>query len=450
MKKNLATLFCLLLVSVFVSGCGGNVGKTGDGKATSGSAVSDHATSGSAASGNAVNAREEVQKHRFATDTNFYLPYGFDGIDRAEGFTMCQREDVSKKEDVKIDRFASLIYVTGEGVYYLKTDNTLWRMPIEKNAEGTDRVKQGSEEKILEEKDGIIADNGCYVNDSCIVYTTYGGNAVKYDRETGKKSIHPLDWNIASLSYINERCLIISNMYIGYIHWDLKEDTWTLFLEDADTEDDPIAVNGDLYFYVRIPSDGEEEEVRVYDAKRKEDKSFVSGSQLDSVCKAYVKELGGEYQYSAIWQIFSYGNKFYVEMQVDWHKDNTYWMRYVTLCADLKGKQKFYVAQDWMDFKKKNSQDETIHEKVDGCKKVVYNASSGICIANGKVIMFLGDADDFACYDPVKKTGKRITEKNKEYYFPYYDTSYGEVYPEWLIDGGMNFVPEELEGAWGC
>ena len=176
----------------------------------------------------------------------------------------------------------------------------------------------------------------------------------------------------------------------------------------------------------------------------------MTGKQLDSACEAYVKDLGGKYQFSAIGEIFSYEDKFYVEMQVDWHKNNTYWMRYVTLCVDLKGKQKPYVAKDWMDFKKKNSQDETIHEEVDGCKKVMYNASSGINIVDGKVIMLLGDADDIACYDPVKNTGKIITEKNKEYYFPYYDTSYEEAYPEWRMEGGMNFVPEELEGAWGC
>lgn len=445
MKRNLILVYVLLAVSLIGTGCGGNVGKTGDGKAASGSAVSDHAVSG-----DAVNVREEVQNcHRFATDTNFYLLYGFDGIDHADGFTMYVREDVSKKEDVKIDQFASLLYVTGEGVYYFKTDNTLWRMPIEKNEEGTDRVRQGSEEKILEEKDGIIEDSGCYVNDSCIVYITYKGNAVKYDRKTGKKNIHPLQANNASLSYINERSLIIGNMYVGYIHWDLAEDTWTQFLQEEDAGLDPIAVNGDLYFYVRDADSNSGEEVRLYDAEKKKDKVFVSGSQLDSACKAYVEDLGGEYQYSAIGEIFSCEDKFYVEMQISWHKDNIYWMRYVTFCVDLKEKWELYVAQDWMDFKKKNSQDKTIYENVDGCEKVTYNASSGIYMVDGKVIMLLGAADDIACYDPVKNTGEIITEKNKEYYFPYYDTCYREVYPEWRMEGGMNFVPEELEKYWG-
>lgn len=103
-----------------------------------------------------------------------------------------------------------------------------------------------------------------------------------------------------------------------------------------------------------------------------------------------------------------------------------------------------------MDFKEKNSKDSTIHEKVDGCNKVVYNASNGVCMADGKVIMLLGDAEDIACYDPVKKTGKIITKKDKEYYLPYYDTSCEEAYPEWQMEGGMSFIPEELEGYWGC
>lgn len=112
-----------------------------------------------------------------------------------------------------------------------------------------------------------------------------------------------------------------------------------------------------------------------------------------------------------------------------------------------KGKE-LYVEQDWMDFKEKNSKDSTIHEKVDGCNKVVYNASNGVCMADGKVIMLLGDAEDIACYDPVKKTGKIITKKDKEYYLPYYDTSCEEVYPEWQMEGCMNFIPEELEKYW--
>lgn len=467
MMRNLIRVCVILAVSLIGTGCAGKyVGKTGDGTAASGSAVSDHAVSGSAVSGaavsgaavsgDAVNAGEEVQKcHRFTTDTNFYLPYGYDEWEgKADGVTMYGREDVSKKEDVKIGQFASLIYVTGEGLYYFRTDHTLWRMPIVKNEEGTDRVRQGGEEKILEEKDGIIADSGCYVNDSYIVYITYKGNAVKYDRKTGKKSIHPLEGNIASLSYMNERSLIIFNTYSlrgEHIHWDLVEDTWTPFFEDRSTAGcNPIAVNGDFYFYARDVDSNGGEEVRLYDAKKKKDDVFVSRNQLDSACEAYVKDLGGKYQFSAIGEIFSCEDKFYVEMQVDWHKNNTYWMRYVTLCMDLKGKQKLYVAQDWMDFKKKNSQDETIYENVDGCEKVMYNASSGINIVDGKVIMLLGNADDIACYDPVKNTGKIITEKNKEYYFPYYDTSYEEAYPEWQMEGGMNFVPEELEGVWGC
>lgn len=68
--------------------------------------------------------------------------------------------------------------------------------------------------------------------------------------------------------------------------------------------------------------------------------------------------------------------------------------------------------------------------------------------AYGKVIMLLGDAEDIACYDPVKKTGKIITKKDKEYYLPYYDTSCEEVYPEWQMEGCMNFIPEELEKYW--
>lgn len=461
MKRKGIILLCAILAGVFVSGCGGEyTGKT----------VSGGAVSGQAVSGDAVKAEEETKKetkrgnennHRFATDTNFYLPYGGDDWEEdRDGFVMYLKEDISQKEKVKVDKLDNLLCVTGEGIYYFKSDKTLWRMPVEKNKKGTDVPKPEEAEKILEEKDGIIADSGCYVNDSYIVYITYEGDAVKYDRQTGKKSSHRLEGNIASISYINEGCLIVANMYSGYFHWDLTEDTWTQFFKNVYAGEDPAAVNGNFYFYAVSPGYSVEEEIqlyydakeiRLYDAKEREDKVFVSESQLNTACKAYVKEQGGKYNCSDIWQIFSYKDKLYVEMQVDWIKNDTYQMKYVTLCADLAQGTELYVEQDWMDFKEKTSEDTTIHEKVDGCKTVVYNASSGIYMVDGKVIMLLGDAEDIACYDPVKKTGKIITEKDKKYYLPYYDTSYEEAYPEWLMEeGGMNLIPEELDGYWGC
>lgn len=453
MKRKQIILLCAILAGVFVSGCGGEYA----GKTVSGGAVSGQAVSGDAVSGDAVKVRKEIgtgnkNNHRFATDTNFYLPYGGSGWreDGRDGFIMYLKADVSQKEKVKVDKLSNLLCVTDEGIYYDKRDNTLWRMPVGKNEKGIDVPKPEEEEQILEEKDGIIADSGCYVDDSWIVYITYEGDAVKYDRKTGKKSSHRLEGNIASLSYTGEESLIVGNMYSGYFHWDLTEDTWTQFFKDMDAGEDPVAVNGSFYFYVVSGRTGGEE-IRLYDANEREDKLFLSGDQLDTACEEYVKEQGGKYKCSNIWQIFSYKDKLYVEMQVDWIKNDTYQMEYVTLCEELAQGTKLYVEQDWMEFKEKNSEDTTIHEKVDECKKVVYNASSGICMMDGKVVMLLGDAEDTACYDPVKKTGKIITKKDTEYYLPYYDTSYEEAYPDWLLeDGGMNFIPEELDDYWGC
>lgn len=453
MKRKSMIVLCAILAGIFLFGCGGEyAGKTDGRKAVSEGAVSGQAVSGQVVSGAAVNVRKKIQNsHRFATDTNFYLPYGGDELeDRRDGFVMYMKEDVSQKEKIQVDKLSSLLCVTEEGIYYGKTDNTVWRMPIGKTKKGTDVPKPEEEELILEEKDGIIADSGCYVDDSYIVYITYEDDAVKYDRKTGEKSRHQLEGNIASISYIGEGVLIVSNMYGGYSHWDLTEDKWTQFYKNREVGEDPTVVNDRLYFYAVNDRNDGGADVRLYDVVEREDKMFLSGDQLDAACEAYVKDQGGKYRFSELCQIFSYKDKFYVEMQVDWSHKDTYKMEYVTLCADLNKGTGLYVEQDWMDFKEKNSKDSTIHEKVDGCNKVVYNASNGVCMVDGKVIMLLRDAEDIACYDPVKKTGKIITKKDKEYYLPYYDTSYEEAYPEWQMDGGMSFIPEELEGYWGC
>ena len=80
MKRKQIILLCAILAGVFVSGCGGEYA----GKTVSGGAVSGQAVSGDAVSGDAVKVRKEIgtgnkNNHRFATDTNFYLPYGGSG-----------------------------------------------------------------------------------------------------------------------------------------------------------------------------------------------------------------------------------------------------------------------------------------------------------------------------------------------------------------------------------
>ena len=146
-----------------------------------------------------------------------------------------------------------------------------------------------------------------------------------------------------------------------------------------------------------------------------------------------------------------------MEVQLDWTKQNQYRMNYVTLCVDTAGENKLRVDEDWMAFIRKNSTDETIKEKVRGCDSAVYNDSGGMYMVNGKVILFLNGKKGvhIGCYDLEEKTGKIVKEeKDTEYFLPYYDRGGADeyddgVYPEWQMEGGMNFVPSELEDYWG-
>lgn len=453
-RKEKGLVFCsMILIVVFLVSCGRK-----DEKYTS----SNHPVSGAAVSGSGSVAMETGElsgkmMHRFATDTNFYLPsYGEKrdeyGDKMMDGFECRRKDDVSKKEKIKISKFKCLLTVTEDSVYYLKKDNTLWRMPIEKDEKGADTLQGGEEEQILEEKEGIISDSGSFVFDTCIVYVTYEGNAVKYDWKKEEKSIHKLHGNIATLVPAGEDCLIVGNMYGGYFQWDIKTDMWTQFSDDGEAGEGAMAMSGDFFFYSGRDGETGGDEICRYNTKTRKAEVFLSEKQLDEACEAFIQEQGGEFKYLSMWQIFCHDNRLYVEVQIDWRKDKQYRMNYVTFCVDLAGEKELCVDRDWMDYVKENSKAGTIEvdDKIDECGTVVYNASNAVYLVDGKVIMILwnGDKNSIGCYDLEKKTGKIIERKSAEYYYPYYDIDYSEVYPEWYMEEGMNFVPEALEDYW--
>lgn len=481
MKKHLCLEICISLLifsCVSLAGCGGTSvhgdSNATDNRTTSGSAVSGSAVSGGAVSGSAVDnsdTRSETGVHRFATDTSFYMTAYKGGKkdelvnefdedstdDEIIGIQYCPKDDLTKNKIIKIPSFGGLLTVTEDDVYYLKTDKTVWRMPIEKDEEGADVLKPEREEKLLKEKEGIIRDQGVFTidsgsgRDSAIVYNTYKGHVKKYDWKAGKETVHKIEGNIARITPVSRDCFIVGNMYGGFFRWDIKTDKWTQFSDYEEAGQEAQAMGTDSFFYAAQDDETGAETVFRYGMGTKETETFLSEQQLSQACESYVGEQGGELIYYNLVHMFFYGEKLYVQMQADWKKENQYRMNYVIFCVDEKGKTPLCPAREWMDFLAENSEDERIQEKLEGCEEVRYNASQILHLIDGKLIVVLSGGESVCpgCYDLEKKSGGRISKGVPEYYMPYYDTD-SEAYPEYVLDGGMGIVPEELLDYWGC
>ena len=453
MRKT-TTLILTILFSLLMTSCGSNSTKP------SKDAARNDSVSGSASSGTALQeagSQAENMIHRFANSTNFYLPsdkavYIYNDPDHPyngfRGFISYLKDDVTKTEKTKIDHFDFLFSVTDEGVYYYKEDNTLWRIPIEKNSQGTDTIKLEKQEKVLSESEGIMEGSGGFINDSCIVYATYKGGAIKYDRNTGKKDRHSLYGNITSLVPVSESCLIVCNMYSGYYLWEIDTDQWTQFSNNGDATDDPYAAGEDSFFHA--VSYGSEEEIYRYKLGAGKDQRLFSDKQISKACQSYVDKKGGKYQSFALWQLFYYKDHLYVEAQVDWTRKKEFRMNYVIFEADLTTTPKLRICEELMDYFEKESDDKSIKEKIDENDKVVWNAANAMYLTDGKINMIMQGPKDIEvhCFDLEKNTGRKVTEKDPNYYLPYYNLPWKEVYDELVMEGGMNFVPEELESFW--
>ncbi len=449
---------CTVLTAGALTSCGGEyAGMPGNGP-VSGGAVSGTAVTGGAVSQEGI--RED--RHIYANDTSFYIgawaeDSEFDleldsdhHMDYVVGFVGYQKNDLTKREVIKVDGFRGLLCVSEEAVYYCKEDSSgehaygVWRMPIQKNEDGTDRLQKEKEEKILVEKDGIITDeNRGYTDDRYLVYFTYEGEAVKYNLKTGKQSRHKLEGNIASLEPVNGNNLIIANLYGGLSRWNLDTDEWDLFAKDENAYDEPAATNGETYFY----SKSEEDEVRRYDVKSGEEKRFLSEKQLSSACETFVTEQGGTFEWCFLSELFCQGDKLYLELQVDWTKEKAYRMNYVIFSVDLRGETRLRPEKGMMDCIQKNSTWQTLEtNKMKGCKKVVWNSGYCLYIIDGKAIFVMDHDKLTGCYDMASGKFEWVSGDDEMYYLPYYDLNASEAYPDWMMeDNSMNFIPEELE-----
>lgn len=153
--------FCLFLVVLFMTGCGGaHSGSSEGARAVSGPAVSGQAVSGSSVSGQAVSGSKGAGRYTYCSDRNLYYirePYS----DEAR---LVERDLESGAErEIPVDHIHEVCYADNDWVYYAKRTEVeqdgnchtivgeFCRSPIDKDSF---RMDEKAEELVLKEDSG--------------------------------------------------------------------------------------------------------------------------------------------------------------------------------------------------------------------------------------------------------------------------------------------------------
>lgn len=177
---------------------------------------------------------------------------------------------------------------------------------------------------------------------------------------------------------------------------------------------------------------------------------FLSEEQISQACEKVVTNKGGNFEWNGMHKLFCQGDRLYVELQLDWKKEKEYRMNYVIFSVDLQGETELDLERELMDYIEQKSSAVTWKTKaMKGCDRVVWN--SGCCeyIVDGKVIFILNSKNQVGCFDLADGTFQKVSNKDENYYLPYYDYNASEAYADWIMDNSMSFIPVELDGYFG-
>ena len=485
MKKNVYTTVILAVFGICLCiGCAQNT--AGDETGVTGSAVSGGAAGNiteSAVSGTAVtdtikeaepwkdSGEEKEEKYFFANKTNVYLEPEHDYDEPTE--IVQYTKSGKKQKTYKFKNCYGLLAVTEEGLYYTrgKEDEPieLCRVPIRKNADGTDQLRVEQTEVILTEDGGIQTDDGGYVDENYIAYITYAGYVIKYNRKTRKKIKLYTDSNSNNNCIVTTgpEYLIIASMHGGYYRLDLDDsEEMVRFAGCEDPDTDTLAAGGNYFFYT-----SEEGGIWVYDGKTKEVRELLSEEQIeDAIDRMPVpdnpyKIISTEKTVTDnhIADLFYQEGRLYIQFQAEWTEGEKIWTQYVLLSVDMSVPDVAWIAPCYektlTDLLREGTDDRTfkVDEFIEWMEETdfdedgyAWNPSRIVDIKEGKAILSLYQKDEkyqrLACCD---LEGKHFSEikrgEGAEYMSLYYNKKLPFGENDWqLKDDEMNWVPEYL------
>lgn len=303
-----ALLIWTIVTGCCMSGCAGEY--TGDGK---------NAASGASVSGAAVSGQEQAApKGTYCSDTNIYIQaWQVDEQQTDSEYVIYvpalvqTRPDGSGRKMIDMgENFAALAGVAGQWLYYATHNNTLgendvciWRIPIEKGADGYDEIDTSRKEKIIE--DALDVDQ-ILVDDNYLIYTR-PNEVVVYDLQKKEEIDIKTDENMAAFNMVEE-VWRMGGQYVVYAMEELLavsppgETEWRSVIGDGYLISDESTHNEQFMFYECFPIEEDECEykpkadymerdaIRVNDGR--EDRSFITRKELKEAVEDAVRGLG--------------------------------------------------------------------------------------------------------------------------------------------------------------
>ncbi len=343
-KRNVSKLFCMAICVSLLTGCGGEYAGITEGDIVSGSAVSGETVSGDAirektVSGPAVKedkddgsreGKTDMSSHRFCTDTNLYY------VNEDHNKIMQARVDGTHRKCIRdwTEKEAEYEYITIEVIvvdknwlYYVVDsfdEKILYRVPIEKDAEGQDVIGFPKEEELV--KEDMVPE---YADSDYYFYSDIDSNLIKYDLKRKKKVSEEEELFAEYMFRVNDHYLCVDSdevyvQKVGSTRWkkiyDVQSD---LEYYSAVQNNRAVFIAGDV---------SEENNDWCVNIKRCDEKAatdFVTWEQMvrNVTEVAGVKTLDVCHVKDYFWQ----EGRLYIQMQAGWMEEGLYHMEYMMI-----------------------------------------------------------------------------------------------------------------------
>lgn len=492
MRKNYCrSVMLIVLIFALCTGCARYTTRDGTGVNATGSAVSGPAVTGSAVSDAAAvesaDGREAgTERYLFANSTNAYRDIGNRYSWLGWGsFAQYNRTGEKQETFDQIAGYNGLVSVTEEGVYchIHKRDDMVefWRIPIEKKADGTDRLNSEKAEMILEAGE-TTSIPGVYIDENYIVYDFFYADdlftphLIKYNRKTGEKTeIDPAPQLDIVAAVGSDYIIFADKSERACYRLDLNSDRAVKIIGNRsegiyDYRDPVMAAYGDYFFFSedRDYKDG----VWVYNVKSRETKKLLFEKQLEKACRQVPVSLAPldikkkEYTHCYLTDIFCQGGRLYVQIQLEMGNKKQEWMCYAVFSMDISDldgsgadKVELKYEKELTDCIWNHSDNETYKITRDDEKAkeegygdyevVAWNPGMVVAMQPGKAIFVLhkhdSDHQTVGCYDFETGHFRKIKKGDEEYCALYYSTM--EPFGEddfYLNNYDMMHMPEFL------
>lgn len=464
-KKGMCLLYAAL-AAMLLTGCGGEHRTQTAGDKT--------AVSGPAVSGQVVDFAE-AKEHPYCTDTNLYVDVAYDA-DNTSGYRLIQRRlDATHEKEIELDGFFELIRLTGGYLYYETAYDPkdsdeiekcgICRVPVEKDDDGWDVIRSDKVEKLVSLKEPVEV----YSPDSRYIYYEVednNGQLTRYDLDSGEK---------VSMSRIpgsddGGTMVLSGHLQIFVLTWDglfMPDGEGTRWSRISDSRDifwNLVDWDENAFFYVAGHNNPgkkikESEAVRKIDLAGGKEREFIKKERLGQEA---IKVLGvSEDQLDGCWitDLFCEGNRLYIQMQLNWSKNNDYCIDHFIFSQGMDETEIRY-ERELTECMQNHGVFNEEGKKVGGLEQsLVWNDANCYEMVNGKAFLclynYVEDKGHVGYYDLETGVFSWMTKKDAVYYEPCYDyckhfysdsvSEYLEAEETFAGFSGIGYLPGDKE-----